>query len=86
VDDMSNVRVKPEEFPGEKKGNFWKWNSELENDQIPVEKRQAGGNTLRSELHKLTKSIWNKDERPQKWKGSIIAPIYKDGDKTDCSY
>jgi hypothetical protein len=22
VDDMSNVRVKPEEFPGEKKGNF----------------------------------------------------------------
>jgi len=30
-------------------------------------------------------SIWNKDELPEVWKESIMVPIYKKGDKTDCS-
>jgi hypothetical protein len=30
-------------------------------------------------------SIWNKEELPDQWKGSIIAPIYKNGNKTDCN-
>jgi hypothetical protein len=30
-------------------------------------------------------SIWNKEELPEEWKESIIVPIYKKGDKTDCS-
>jgi hypothetical protein len=30
-------------------------------DQIPAELIQAGGETLRSEIHKLIKLIWNKD-------------------------
>jgi hypothetical protein len=54
-------------------------------DQIPAELIQAGGNTLRSEIHKLINSIWNKEELPEQWKESIIVPIYKKGDKTDCS-
>jgi len=29
--------------------------------------------------------IWNKEELPEEWKESIILPIYKKGDKTDCS-
>ena len=29
-------------------------------------------------------SIWNKEELPEEWKESIIVPIYKKGDKTDC--
>jgi hypothetical protein len=33
-------------------------------DQIPAELIQAGGNTLRSEMHKLIYSIWNKGELP----------------------
>jgi hypothetical protein len=54
-------------------------------DQIPAELIQAGGETLRSEIHKLIKLIWNKQELPHQWKESIVVPIHKKGDKTDCS-
>jgi hypothetical protein len=54
-------------------------------DQIPAELIQAGGETLHSEIHELTNSIWNKEELPNQWKESIIIPIYKKGLKTDCS-
>ena len=30
-------------------------------------------------------SIWNKEELPEECKESIIIPIYKKGDKKDCS-
>jgi len=30
-------------------------------------------------------SVWNKEELPEEWKESIIVPIYKKGDKIDCS-
>jgi hypothetical protein len=33
-------------------------------DQIPSELIQAGGKTLRLEIHKLIKLIWNKEELP----------------------
>jgi hypothetical protein len=33
-------------------------------DQIPAEVIQAGGETLRSAIHKLIKLIWNKEELP----------------------
>jgi hypothetical protein len=48
-------------------------------DQIPAELIQAGGNTLRSEIHKLINCIWNKEELPEQWKEYIILPIYKKG-------
>jgi hypothetical protein len=35
-------------------------------DQIPAELIQAGGNTLRSEIHKLINCVWNKEELPEK--------------------
>jgi hypothetical protein len=54
-------------------------------DQIPAELIQAAGNTLRSEIHKLINCVWNKEELPEQWKESIIVPMYKKGDKTDCS-
>ena len=54
-------------------------------DQIPAELIKAGGRTIRSEIHKLIISIWNKEKLPEEWKESIIVPIYKKGDKTDCS-
>ena len=46
---------------------------------------KTGGRTIRSEIHKLIISIWNKEELPEEWKHSIIVPIYGKGDKTDCS-
>jgi hypothetical protein len=49
-----------------------------------VELIQAGGKTLLPEIHKLVNSIWNKEELPDLWKKSVIVPIYKKGDKTDC--
>jgi hypothetical protein len=54
-------------------------------DQIPAELIQAGGDELRSEIHKLIRLIWNKEELPHQWKESIVVPMHKKADKTDCS-
>ena len=54
-------------------------------DQIPAELIKAGGRTFPCEIYELTLSIWNKEELPEEWKESIIVPIHKKGDKTDCS-
>ena len=54
-------------------------------DQIPAELIEAGNKTIRCEIHKLIISIWNKEELPDEWKESIIVPICKKGDKTDCN-
>ena len=55
-------------------------------DQIPAELIKAGGRTIRSEIHKLINSIWNKEELPEEWRESIIVSIYKKGDKTGNNY
>ena len=54
-------------------------------DKIPAELVKEGGRTIRYQIHKLTVSIWNKEELPGEWKESIIVPIHKKGDKTDCN-
>jgi hypothetical protein len=54
-------------------------------DQIPAELIQAGGKILGSETHNLIKLVWNKEELPHQSKESIVVPIHKKGDKTDCS-
>jgi hypothetical protein len=54
-------------------------------DQIPAELIQAGGEILLSDIHKLINSVWNKERLPDQWKESIIVPIHKRGDKTDCN-
>jgi hypothetical protein len=48
-------------------------------DQIPAELIKAGGETLYSEIHRLTCSVWNKEELLQQWKDTIIVPIYRKG-------
>jgi hypothetical protein len=45
--------------------------------QIPAELIQAGGEMLLSAIHKLTNSVWNKEELPVQWKESIIKPVHK---------
>ena len=54
-------------------------------NKIPAEMIQAGGRSIRSEIHKLINSIWNKEELSEELEESIIVPIYKKGDKTDCN-
>jgi hypothetical protein len=54
-------------------------------DQIPAEVIQAGSRTMHSEILKLINSLWNKKELPEQWKATIILPIDKKSDKTDCS-
>jgi hypothetical protein len=54
-------------------------------DQIPAELIQAGGEMLLSAIHKLINSIWNKEDLPGQWKESIIIPIHKKSDKSECN-
>ena len=54
-------------------------------DQIPAELIKAGGRTICLEIHKLITSIWKKKKLPKEWKVSIIVPIHKKRDKTDCN-
>ena len=53
--------------------------------QIPAELFKAGGSTIRCAVHNLIIAIWNEEELPGEWKESIIVPIHKKGDKTDCN-
>jgi hypothetical protein len=53
-------------------------------DQIPAELIKAGGRMICSEISKLIR-LGNKEELPEQWKELIIVPIYRKGDKTDCS-
>jgi hypothetical protein len=54
-------------------------------DQIPEELIQSGGEMLLSAIHKPINSVWYKEDLPDQWKESIIVPIHKNGDKTDCN-
>ena len=36
-------------------------------------------------LRSINLFIWNKEELPAEWKESIIVPMYKKGDNTECS-
>jgi hypothetical protein len=80
-------QVVPEPSASEVEAAVWKWKRYKTPgvDLIPAELIQTGGETLRSEIHKLIKLIWNKEELPHQWKESIAVPIHKKGDKTDCS-
>jgi hypothetical protein len=53
-------------------------------DEIPAELIQAGGEILLSAIHKLINSVWNKEKLPNQWKDSIIIPVHRKGDKTEC--
>jgi hypothetical protein len=44
-------------------------------DQIPADLLQAGGNTISSEINTFINSIWNNEDMPQQWKGSVNVSI-----------
>ena len=54
-------------------------------NEIPAELIKTGGGTICGEIRKLITSIWKKEKLPEDWKESIIVPVHKKGDKTDCN-
>ena len=52
---------------------------------VPTELIKAGGRTICGAIHKLIIAIWNKEELPEEWKESVIVPIHKKGEKTECN-
>jgi len=44
-----------------------------------------GSRLILYEITELINSIWNREEMLEKWKELIIVPIFKKGDKTECS-
>jgi hypothetical protein len=63
---------------------LWRWKMVLGIDQIPAELIRPGGETLCSEVHKLTPSVWN-DEFSQQWRNCFVVPISRKGGKTECN-
>jgi hypothetical protein len=54
-------------------------------EEIPAELIQGGDEILLCEIHKLINSVWNKQELCNQWKESVIVPLHKKSDKTDCN-
>ena len=54
-------------------------------EEIPAELIKAGGGTICGKILKLITSIWKKEKLSEEWEESIIVPIHKKGDKTDCN-
>jgi hypothetical protein len=52
-------------------------------DENLAELIQTGGGILHFDMHKVIRSLWNKEELPQLWKLSIIILIYKKPNNTD---
>jgi hypothetical protein len=54
-------------------------------DQIIAKFLKNGGEILWRRIHHLIKLIWTQHKIPEEWSMGIIQPIYKKGDKLECS-
>jgi len=64
---------------------YWKAkNSQITRYWPNPTKIKGGSRTIRYGIHKLI-VIWNKEELPEEWKESIIVPVYRKDDNTECS-
>ena len=53
-------------------------------DNIWAELVKCGGDKLIQLIYELTKDVWRQEVMPKEWTMTIICPIHKKGDKTDC--
>jgi hypothetical protein len=54
-------------------------------DQINAELLEAAGPQMTQRIQELILNIWRSERIPNEWNKSIICPIYKKGDKSECS-
>ena len=65
--------------------NTLKRNKSPGSDGITAELLQAGGEQLTRQIHKLCNKAWEEGTIPEEWGKSILVPIPKKGDLSDCS-
>ncbi|CAF4463173.1 unnamed protein product [Rotaria socialis] len=65
--------------------NSLKRNKSPGSDGITAEMLQAGGEPLSREIHKLCNKAWHEGTIPEEWGKSILVPIPKKGDLSNCS-
>ena len=54
-------------------------------DKINAELLQAAGPQMTQRIQELILSVWRSERMPNEWNKSIICPIYKKGEKSECS-
>lgn len=52
-------------------------------DGIVAEMWKIGGDKAAENLHRLICDIWENEQIPRDWKGALIHPLHKKGDRTD---
>ena len=51
---------------------------------ISAENIKYGGEIIKEKIYELIKDIWTRETLPKAWSTSIIIPLFKKGDKTNC--
>jgi hypothetical protein len=54
-------------------------------DGLPAELLKAGSERLYDAIHRIILRIWEDEEMPEDWLDGLICPIYKKGNRLDCS-
>ena len=62
-----------------------KKNKSPDSDGIPAELLQSGGESLTHQIHQLCNKIWHSEMIPEDWGKSLLIPLPKRGDLSECS-